>query len=241
MFRINKSNDDPVVEEGPIVGGSQMDVEYGETPASKRPKVRTSGEADSLRLVVEHPPSRAKEIMNIFFTEIMKMKTSEKNIDQFIDLSTKLLTAHKAMILQSFDEHPSENIVNIVKEASKDLINGLKQISSSAKRINECRKKSTFVEPHQHSIKLKWKTKMPAGASMPIDEIEQSTFQYVPISETLKSAFSQPEFKKMFMQYNSVGKHVCQDGVYYDFCCGSTFKSHEIFKEPNVIQIQLGR
>lgn len=240
MFRINKSNDDPVVEGGPIAEESQMDVDDEEVPASKRPKVRTSGEGDNLRLVVEHPPDRAKEIMNIFFTEIIKMKTSEKNSDQFIDLSMKLLTAHEAIILQSLDEHSGENVVNIVKETSKDLINGLKQISSSTKRINECRKKSTFVEPHGHSIKLKWKTKMPAGASMPIDEIEQSTFQYVPISETLKSAFSQPEFKKMFMQYNSVGKHQCQEGVYHDFCCGRTFKSREIFKEPNVIQIQLG-
>lgn len=48
MFRINKDNENPVVEEGPIAGESQMDVDEEEVPASKKPKVRVSGEGNQV-------------------------------------------------------------------------------------------------------------------------------------------------------------------------------------------------
>lgn len=240
MFRINKDNENPVVEGGPIAGGSQMDVDEEEVPASKRPAVRVSGEGERLRFVVERPRDHAKEIMNTFFIEIMKMNISQKNCDQFIDLSIKLLAAHEEMILESLVENPGENVVNAVKETSKALINKFEQISSSTKRIKECQKMPTFVQPREFSVALKWKSKMPADATMPTDDMIQSTSQFIPISETLKAMFSQQEFMKMYLKFNSEVKHQCEEGVFHDFCCGSTFKNHEIFKEPNVIQIQLG-
>lgn len=39
---------------------------------------------------------------------------------------------------------------------------------------------------------------------------------------------------------NSPGGHICEEGVYRGFCCGSTFKNNNLFRErPESLQIQI--
>lgn len=74
---------------------------------------------------------------------------------------------------------------------------------------------------------------------MPSHSFEPSTCQFVSISETLKAIFSQPDFQWIVLNYNQKEKHICQEGVYVNFCCGSTYKKRDIFIDKNVIQIQI--
>lgn len=44
----------------------------------------------------------------------------------------------------------------------------------------------------------------------------------------------------MYLDYNNNEKHKCQEGLYKDVCCGSVFKSNELFKKyPNSLQLQI--
>lgn len=47
-------------------------------------------------------------------------------------------------------------------------------------------------------------------------------------------------FRESYFKYNKIEKHKCVDGVYEDFCCGSVYKSNDIFVDPLTLQIQLG-
>lgn len=84
-----------------------------------------------------------------------------------------------------------------------------------------------------------WKTKIKPTLDLPDHQICQTVFHVVPIAETIKTIFSNPEFKSMFIEYNN-SKHECTDGVYQDFCCGSATKKDTIFRQKNTVVLQFG-
>lgn len=75
-------------------------------------------------------------------------------------------------------------------------------------------------------------------------ELISNTFQYIPISKTLKSLFRRPDFSAAYKQYNynkqSKDAHICAPGVYKSFCCGKTFKSSDLYQNyPASLQLHI--
>lgn len=72
--------------------------------------------------------------------------------------------------------------------------------------------------------------------------MKQNTFHYVSIIKKLKTLFARKSFGEMFFKYNNTTKHICRDGVYVDYCCGSTAKKCELLTDSSrpAIQIELG-
>lgn len=67
----------------------------------------------------------------------------------------------------------------------------------------------------------------------------QTTYQYVSITETLKSLFKNNTFSDTYFSFNENRKHVCADNVFEDSCCGSIYRSSGVFT-PTTIQLQFG-
>lgn len=71
-------------------------------------------------------------------------------------------------------------------------------------------------------------------------ETIQCTFQYVSIIDTIRSLFSREDFLRAYQSHNSETNHTCKNGEYSRFCCGSVFKTNELFREhPKSLQIRL--
>lgn len=105
--------------------------------------------------------------------------------------------------------------------------------------MGQFRQNALFVEPKEVTLALKWQTKVKTDSDLPNHRLIPSTCQFVSIRETLRAIFSQPDFQMMYTKYNLEEKHRCERGIYFDFCCGSTFKNKEVFLDPNVIQLQI--
>lgn len=201
-----------------------------------------SGEDTKLRFVPENIFADFNEFFKSFYDNVVGMGLTEVNTNNFVELSSKLIEAHENLILKSLqnENQANEETVATFKEASQHTIEQLKKIKTESARLSEFRKNPLFVEPKELALTLKWRTKVHGNEDLPSHSMVPSTYQFVSIIETLKAIISQPDFQSMYINYNLKEKHRCQDGVYVDYCCGSTYKSKEIFKAENVIQIQLG-
>lgn len=120
------------------------------------------------------------------------------------------------------------------------IINKLKAKETGRKRRTILRSDEQYLAPQEIPIGLKWKAQKEAGNDILNHKLVQTTFQYVPISDTLRTLFKNPDFEKMYLQYNDYEKHVCKDSIYQDFCCSSNSKKFEIFQIKNTLQVQLG-
>jgi hypothetical protein len=96
-----------------------------------------------------------------------------------------------------------------------------------------------FVKPEEKLIGTHWNMCRLKDSNRFVPEHVQSTFQYVPITNTIKSLFSDSDFRDQYFNYNRT-KHNCVDGAYNDYCCGRIFKQNALFQDfPNSLQIQI--
>lgn len=87
-------------------------------------------------------------------------------------------------------------------------------------------------------VGLQWRTKSSPESDIPNHQLCQTTFEIVDILRTLKSLFSNPDFKSKFFESNRT-RHECIEGVYQDYCCGNVNKNNNLFQSQNTVIIQL--
>lgn len=117
----------------------------------------------------------------------------------------------------------------------------LKSQSSTYKRDMEFQKNEVYVEPKEMAIGLRWERQLETrlGRKVFVPRLIQSSFQFVSIVETLCALFLCKDFRDAYFRHNSTKHHECREGMYYDFCCGSSFKSEFFKKNPKSIKIQI--
>lgn len=71
-----------------------------------------------------------------------------------------------------------------------------------------------------------------------VPRVIQSKMQYVSILDAIRTLFLRDDFAKEYL--NKKRDHLCTDGVYVDFCCGSRYKNTEFYKKNEYcLQIQI--
>lgn len=198
-------------------------------------------EDNNLRFVPENRFGQFDEFFQEFFKQTATMGLTDVNINKMMELNISLIETHKEIIIKSLEieKQANERIIESIEEASHHMTKKLKKMASAPQRLKEYRKHELFIEPKEVSLALKWRTKTSPGSDLPVHDLVPSTCQFVSIIQTLKVVFSQQDFQSIYVNYNQKEKHICRDGVYVDFCCGSTCKKSDLFKDKNVIQIQL--
>lgn len=115
----------------------------------------------------------------------------------------------------------------------------LSEYNATYKRNKKDRLDEFYVAPEVKAIGTRYENKRDDFQNA-VPCLIQCSFPYVSIEETLKSQFRNSDFLKTFLDYNkdSGNGHQCVDGVFTDFCCGSIYKKHEVFRDKH-IQIQI--
>lgn len=182
------------------------------------------------------------EFFDTFYQEIIGMGLTAKNTDKIMKLSEKLIENQKNVLLKILksENKTNDTSVEIINETSQYMSKQIEQVSTSAKRLAGFRENPMFIEPKGISLGLNWRTKTSSETDLPSNTLVSSTCQFISIADTLKAIFSQQDFQSMYLNYNLNEIHKCESGVYMNFCCGSTYQSKPIYRDPNVIQIQIG-
>lgn len=120
------------------------------------------------------------------------------------------------------------------------ILNKFNEIDTLPKLKNVLSKSPFYVEPKETAIGLKWKkSKTNMKTNIPNHQLTNDTFSYVSVKDTLKTVFSHEEFRNVYIEYNLNKKHKCTADIFQDFCCGSVYKSKEIFEDRLTLQLQL--
>lgn len=123
------------------------------------------------------------------------------------------------------------------KKAEQFIISHIKESATSYRRARLCEQSRQFVTPKETAIGLNWKSKFEITKNSEHHTLQQNTFQYVSIIETLQTLFQNTNFKQTYMH----NEHCCAPNIFENFCCGKLYNRLNFFKEnPNAIQVQLG-
>lgn len=220
-----------------------MDVEDEEANKRKNPlggNVVISSD-NKFRFVPENRFERFDKFFEEMLAGIGTMGLTQINTNKIVKLCEQLIATHTKVILQILENELQENskTTKIIKEIEQHAVDKLGKVSTQSKRLAELRKNPMYVEPKEVSLTLKWRTKSRSDSDLKSESLVQSTCQFVSIKKTLIALFSHPDFQSVYTNYNLREKHQCEDGVFSDFCCGSTYKNKEIFRDKMIIQLQL--
>lgn len=172
-----------------------------------------------------------------FFNDVAKQINSFKMTHTDRD---ELYGILKQLVLESnkLNKKLIDDVGNTgVQRAQTFICNEIKKHSTTYRRNQTyAQKGSDFVQPCELAIGMKWKSDFEPIWDVPLHDKKQCTYHYVPITNTLKSLFSNENFKKIYL----ANQHQCVPGVYERFCCGNIFQTSEFFKSnPNAIQLRL--
>lgn len=175
--------------------------------------------------------------LHSFEQDLYTMNLTQKEINTAYTICKNLLKRAEILcgaLMNSMD--PKEALFRGV-----DFIhNRLCQRDSTFKREKILNMRNEHVAPTEKPIGLKWKTKSDPKNSIPDHKLIQATFPYVAISDSIKQMFLNPYFKEIYYKHNLRRDHDCVDGIYRDFCCGITYKKHQIIRSQLTLQIQIG-
>lgn len=185
-----------------------------------------------------------KKFMESFKDKIngIQMKHDDKNLvyKLAVDL-IKQSVVFEAILLEDSNDMDIKFALN----ASQEYICGeLLKSSSVFKRSKLCKDRVDYVAPETKALGTRWNMSAVPNSPTRYPQKIQNTMQYIPITETLRSLFLKEDFQNAYVSCNfqkGEGSHVCEKGIFRNFCCGLVFNETELFKEePESIQIQIG-
>lgn len=179
------------------------------------------------------------QFFNEFNTDILLMNTTEKNFDTIFCACEQLILNFETLIKNITPDDLKVEIADILALGTKFVVEKLKLRNTAKKRQNLIEKDVCYVMPQEYGLGLTWKSANSCGVDLVNHKLQQTTFQYISIIETIQSLFKIDSFNRNYFEYNENRKHVCTEGVYTDFCCGSIYRENPVFT-PTTIQLQLG-
>lgn len=178
-----------------------------------------------------------------FSSNLLSLNLTEKNYENVLNLLIETLKYSNKLTKDLVHKNckATEDVFENIDCVHKKIRNKLCDLNTHYKLKKDIRKSPYYVEPVEKAIGLKWKNaKVDPQTNIPDYGLKQSTFMYVPILNTLESLFKDKDFEELYIRYNRHEKHKCQPGVYKEFCCGSVYRSVDIFNDPLAIQLQIG-
>lgn len=164
----------------------------------------------------------------------MGLTIDQKN--KFFEFNKMMLNEVQKMCVQRIEKNPN-NSLKTIEELYQYAIKKISESDSQYKREQRLKRTTTYVEPIEKAIGMRWESITDKKTQKIMRRCVQSTMQYVPIVQTIKSIFQCPKLRKLFSEHND--NHICTPGIFEFFCCGDRYKELTIAKDSPPIQIQL--
>lgn len=160
-----------------------------------------------------------------------------KQTNKVLEISEELIEKYSTVLCESFDDPESSQTVMKTSEMLREKI---ARRNSKQKRVEELQNNPLFVPPEQRTLSLKWMCKLDPNKDIPNHVLVQTIFHYVSILKTLAALFNDPNYSKVYFEYNLIEKHACTDGVWMDYCCAKNARNCNLFDDPKTIVIDIG-
>lgn len=190
---INKDTGKPEIENLPIPNENTSKF-VGQIVASESGVQFKTDEFSNVDKVVD---SFAKNLTVAGF----KQKDKISLIEQLKVVTNTVIEACKKSVELCGEIDKKDVFYNALNRVNDHFNKKIGKCDTIYKIKNEITQNPLFVPPQEKSIGTKWRTKLDSDSELPNHEIIPATFQYVPIGNTVKSLFMQPEFRELFFEY----------------------------------------
>ncbi|KAJ8274815.1 hypothetical protein COCON_G00094400 [Conger conger] len=182
-----------------------------------------------------------RSTLDMCATAVAQLKAaglSQSTVNSFVstmeEVVSKIHSQAKDAALQCLSPQDTEN-KNSIEQSFQKLENPFTPLNSEAKRNKHFTEKWGKVEPIEKVLGTRFDSRRNKTTGTYDQVIVTDKFAYIPILETLKSIFQNPELADMLKP-----RHMTKEGVYADLRDATYFKESPLFSvEKDSLQIQL--
>lgn len=174
-----------------------------------------------------------------FFQKLVRLELNQNVIDSVFHLVTDLLQQTNDLCCENLNIKSCSPIES-VNATTNLILSDLRQFDSSYKRKKFYESDSKFVKPKEYGIGTHWELKRDKESKVMLPYHVQSKFNYIGLLDKIAVLFSDEKFRQTYSDYNQSGKHICEQNIYSDYCCGAKFKNNPFFRiNKNSLQLQI--
>lgn len=183
---------------------------------------------------------KLRTFVELWARDVNSLNINVKESTKIFQLTGKMIEQINAvnieLVLDPHNETSPERIMSMTKDLVQSEISLYATEYKFRKKISST---SSYVHPEERAIGTRYEMKRLRNDKIAIPRCVPSTLQFVRITETIKSFFEDEKFRYLYFKHNSEN-HICVEGQYKSFCCGSVYKENELFSsDPYALQIQL--
>lgn len=180
------------------------------------------------------------KFLQTFSNEINSMGLTNDKTNRIFQLSVSLIENFQNLCEQLILDE-SVNIGDALTLASGFTAQKLLDNDSAYKRSKNLMENELFINPNEKTIGTHWEMSKMKATNVTVPRLLPSKMHYMSIKSRIQSLFKQPEFRKMYFDYNSpVNHHVCEPNRYRNFCCGSVYQTSSFYmNNQTALQLQL--
>lgn len=205
----------------------------GETMAAHRDETDTTLVVDEMATTSELLRNSNRNTLDMCATAIAQLKAtglSQSTVNSFVstmeEVVSEIHSQAEDAALQCLSAQDTEN-KNKIKQALEKLENPFTSLNSEAKRNKHYRDRWGNVEPIEKVLGTRFDSRRNRTTGTYDQVIVTDKFAYVPILETLKMIFQNPELVQDMLK----PRYMPKKGVFADLRDGTYFKESPIFSK----------
>lgn len=170
--------------------------------------------------------------------EIMEMKIKHADKNRLFQLLNHLVRNVGEASTQLLNETSSMTPKQAIMTSNHLICSKISMLASRFKRKKWFQKNPHYVEPQQKAVGTRIEMIWDEDSRNEVPRLIQSSLQYIPITETLKSFFHSKQNRDTYFQYQT--GHSCDRNSIQCFRCGQLYAESEFFqRNPSAIQLQI--
>lgn len=177
---------------------------------------------------VERIAESAETIATSFFMGISKLGLNQNTLDSIFRPTIELISRVNELCCKNIAVRPNFPI-ELLNATTDDVIANLKRFDSTYKRSKYFKSHTDFVGSLEHGIGTHWELKRNKQSKVMLPHHVQSGFTYIPILPKIKSIFNNDGIRQTYFDFNEAMNHICNEGIYKDFCCGEKCKQNMLY------------
>lgn len=163
-----------------------------------------------------------------FSSTISNLKIPQDRINTIYECTVDLITQFANFASGLASEKNGYTTCESIEMAMCYVCAEFRKYDNAYKRQKQVESRPNYVKSLEFAIGTHFEIKRLKNSNISVPRCLQSEGYYIPITQTVRSLFlNNKEFRNVYMKYNgSEPDHICEEGVYRGFCCGSVFKEN---------------
>lgn len=175
-----------------------------------------------------------------FNNTLSKLKLNQKQTNSIYELCTSMVKEVNKYNQFLIGSNNGFNSSQALDASTLFICKIMEEHSTVYHRTKNIKSNELYVPPKELALGVRWNNSKESASRPMVPRHKSCKFQYISITESVKSLFRRNDFRQAYFKYNDAIMENVEAGCYTNFNSGNIFKSNDLYRNyPESLQIEI--